>query len=105
MLLTPDTLRKMVAFEACKDCKISKTSLPNIFRGLDLEAVSSEGLTLLMVAAANGNFEVVNFLLDNGARIETTSLQGYSALDLANLVYEKTKDKKYIPVIRILDII
>jgi hypothetical protein len=105
MLLTPNALRKMVAFEACKNCKVSKASLPNIFLGLNLEDVSSEGLTLLMMASANGNFEVVKFLLDNGARVETTSLQGYTALDLANLVYEKTKDKKYMPVIRILDII
>lgn len=100
-LLTPNKLRVMIAVEECK----SSQGLPlvDVFTGLDLEQQLEEGLTFLMIAASNANFQAVKFLLQNGVRPDTKTRQGYTPLYLANHMYEKTKDIKYISIIRLLD--
>ena len=100
-LLTPTALKSMIALQACKS--LPSIPLIEVFGNLDLENKVEEGFTFLMLAASNANFDMVSFLVKNGVKTDTRNSQGYTALDLANLLYEKTKDNKYVPIIRLLD--
>ena len=48
-----------------------------------LNAPSKLGFTAMMLAAEQGNEEIVEYLLREGARFEITSIDGKNALDLA----------------------
>jgi ankyrin repeat protein len=100
-LLTPNKLRVMIAIEECKSPQ--GLSLVDVFEGLDLEQKLEEGLTFLMIAGSNANFQVVKFLIQNGVRTDSKTNQGYTALYLSNHMYEKTNDIKYVSIIRLLD--
>jgi quinoprotein dehydrogenase-associated probable ABC transporter substrate-binding protein len=52
-------------------------------RGVDVNAVSTHGLTALMVAAAHDNSAMIGVLMRAGARAEITSAEGQTALDIA----------------------
>jgi ankyrin repeat protein len=48
-----------------------------------LNAQSKMGFTAMMLAAEQGNEEIVDYLLREGARSDITSLDGRNALDIA----------------------
>ena len=54
-----------------------------IEKGAELEAVDSDGDTVLGTAAVGGDPTVVQMLIDEGAKLETKNKKGESALDMA----------------------
>jgi quinoprotein dehydrogenase-associated probable ABC transporter substrate-binding protein len=54
-----------------------------IKHGADVNAVSSHGVTALMVAAAHDNAPIIGALTHAGAKIDTKSAEGQTALDIA----------------------
>jgi len=65
--------------QAAKDIRLLQCLLPRI----DIEAATNYKYTLLILASANGNLEVVNYLLDQGANILAKTDQGVSSFSLA----------------------
>jgi ankyrin repeat protein len=51
--------------------------------GNDINAVDDDGFTALHGAASRGDNEMVQFLVDNGARVDIINLEGNSAADMA----------------------
>ena len=51
--------------------------------GAELEAMDSDGDTVLMSAVVPGDPAVVQLLIDEGAKLETKNKKGESALDIA----------------------
>jgi ankyrin repeat protein len=49
----------------------------------DVNAVSTKGVTALMIAAAHDNAPMIGLLVRAGARTETRSGEGQTALDIA----------------------
>jgi quinoprotein dehydrogenase-associated probable ABC transporter substrate-binding protein len=54
-----------------------------ITRGADVNAVSSKGVTALMIAAARDNSALIGVLMRAGARADIKSAEGQTALDIA----------------------
>ena len=52
-------------------------------RGMDVNTADSTGTTLLMIAARNGNMELLGFLLENGAGVNRRNQFGDTATLLA----------------------
>jgi quinoprotein dehydrogenase-associated probable ABC transporter substrate-binding protein len=52
-------------------------------RGIDANAVSTQGVTALMIAAARDNSAMIGVLMRAGARADITSAEGQTALDIA----------------------
>ena len=50
------------------------------FWGADIEAQNDDGLTALILAAQDGKFVVVKYLVEQGCHLETKSLIGWTAL-------------------------
>ena len=50
---------------------------------INIDAATNYKYTLLILASANGNLEVVNYLLDQGANIRAKTDQGVSSFSLA----------------------
>lgn len=49
----------------------------------DVNATSTKGVTALMIAAAHDNAPMIGVLMRAGARIDTRSQEGQTALDIA----------------------
>ncbi len=72
-----------------------------IERSVDLNAQESEdGLTPLMVAIEEGNSEIANVLIQNGANLDAQNDYGDTALTLA--VEQSHQLKKIVPLIKLL---
>jgi uncharacterized protein len=56
-----------------------------IKRGIDINTADESGTTLLMFAANNGNIELLEFLLNNGANILMNNMYGDTAIGIAAL--------------------
>ena len=65
--------------QAAKDIRLLQCLLPRI----NIDAATNYKYTLLILASANGNLEVVNYLLDQGANIRAKTDQGVSSFSLA----------------------
>ena len=65
--------------QAAKEIRLLKCLLPRI----NIDAATNYKYTLLILASANGNLEVVNYLLDQGANIHAKTDQGVSSFSLA----------------------
>ncbi len=52
--------------------------------GLDVNAADAQGYTPLMGAAWRGNNDIIQFLADNGARLDARNKKGWSVTDMAN---------------------
>jgi len=65
--------------QAAKDIRLLQCLLPRI----DIEAATNYKYTLLILASANGNLEVVNYLLNKGANVRAKTDQGVSSFSLA----------------------
>jgi len=59
-----------------------------IANGANVNSISINGSTSLMMAVQSGNEDLVKVLLDKGADIRLRNTQGYSAIDIAE-IYEK----------------
>lgn len=55
-----------------------------IAKGAEVDSLSPNETTPLMLAARNGHIKVVKLLLDNGAELVMTNQQNLSAIDFAN---------------------
>jgi len=55
-----------------------------VTRGADVNAVSTKGVTALMIAAARDNSALIGVLMRAGARAEMKSEEGQTALDIAS---------------------
>ena len=60
--------------------------------GLDVNAVSPDGATVLMVAAANGKLQAARLLLEAGADANVAEGDGWTALTGVTGVYYRTVD-------------
>ncbi|HBB43638.1 MAG TPA: hypothetical protein DCZ74_08995, partial [Treponema sp.] len=56
-----------------------------IEKGASLEFISSDGQPILVLAVGNGNVDIVNLLLQNGADPDVQDSMGMSARQYANL--------------------
>jgi len=65
--------------QAAKDIRLLECLLVRI----DIEAATNYKYTLLILASANGNLEVVNYLLNQGANVLAKTDQGVSSFSLA----------------------
>jgi len=65
--------------QAAKDIRLLQCLLLRI----DIEAATNYKYTLLILASANGNLEVVNYLLNQGANVLAKTDQGVSSFSLA----------------------
>jgi ankyrin repeat protein len=65
--------------QAAKDL----TLLQCLLKRIDIEATTNYKYTLLILASANGNLEVVNYLLDQGANIRAKTDQGVNSFSMA----------------------
>ena len=54
-----------------------------IDQGADVNAVTTEGLTPLHMAAQNGNIAIITLLLEREAKIDALDVKGWSPLDRA----------------------
>ncbi len=54
--------------------------------GVDMNHANDNGATALMFAASSGRTQIVRRLLERGAETSTETLDGFSALDMANNV-------------------
>ena len=52
--------------------------------GLDINAVDSQGFTAVMGAAYRGDNEMVQYLVDHGAKLDFRTSRGWSVTDMAN---------------------
>ena len=74
-----DEVRRLVAqghdvnYQECEDVD-----------GADASVVAQRGWTALMIAAMHGHLEVVRFLVGAGARLDTQTSSGDTALTLAS---------------------
>ncbi len=59
-------------------------SLMLVNKGADINAVSNDGITPLMLAAQNAKLDVVELLLKHGAKVNAKDNMGKTALDYAN---------------------
>ena len=65
--------------------KIGPTDIAQelIRRGVDVNAVSSKGVSALMIAAARDNAPIIGLLAQANARLDNKSAEGQTALDIA----------------------
>ena len=68
-----------------------------ISAGANIHTPNLQGMTPLMVAAKSRNSDIVDWLMDSGARIRDTSLEGRDAL-----IYAVLEDDNYFVVTRLL---
>jgi ankyrin repeat protein len=60
-------------------------------KGVDINAINSDGNTALHLAVLNGNLEMVNFLLNHGAKFDIKDKNGKNALEL---IKDENQQKK-----------
>lgn len=75
------------------DFKVVETLLRS--RGVNVNAVNSDGRTALMLAAAKGHVEIVKLLLDARANVDVVDFKGQTALDFAANPAVVNELKKY----------
>jgi ankyrin repeat protein len=68
--------------------------------GADCNSCSDEGVTVLMLAAANGYLEMVNALIESGADINKTDARGWTALMKA--IYNHELDQGFPEIVSAL---
>jgi len=69
-----------------------KVLLKNSFQ---INIINNKGITPLMYACKNGNYEIVKLLLDNGANFTTKDISGFNATRMA-LIYENPEIYKLL---------
>jgi ankyrin repeat protein len=60
-------------------------------KGVDINAINNDGNTALHLAALNGNLEMMNFLLNHGAKFDIKDKNGKNALEL---ITDENQQKK-----------
>ena len=58
-------------------------------KGVDINAINNDGNTALHLAALNGNLEMMNFLLNHGAKFDIKDKNGKNALELIRMKINK----------------
>lgn len=74
---------EVVFFAAVADNDVAELTKIMLKGEIDINHQSPSGLTALHYAAAEGSYECVELLIDNGAEVELVDSQGCSALDFA----------------------
>ena len=78
---------------------LDSTEIAKLFisRGANVDQMSVEGVTPLMIVCGNGNEELIELLLSKGANIDAKNTNGKTAFDLLkeknNAVYERIQRK------------
>lgn len=91
--MTEELIRAVIAGNAASVVRLLQ-------HGADAGARNADGDTLLMMAAANGNLDVVNALLAAGAGVDGVNAQGWGAL--AKAVYNPALDRGFPDVVQAL---
>ncbi len=82
--MSTDLLNTVLAGDVAKAAALLKS-------GADINARNEEGATALMLAAGNGNLEMVEMLLQAGAEVDATDARSWTALFKALFNYEQNR--------------